>query len=64
MFLSFICGYFLGKKIFGLSETGSLIMSLVMGIGTIIMETILFLIRMEKLDSQDRMRKTKTNKSL
>ncbi len=64
MFLSFICGYFLGKKIFGLSETGSLIMSLVIGIGTIIMETILFLIRMEKLDSQDRMRKTKTNKSL
>jgi len=64
MFLSFICGYFLGKKIFGLSETGSLIMSLVIGIGTIIMETILFLIRMEKLDSQDRMRKTKANKSL
>jgi hypothetical protein len=51
MFLSFICGYFLGKKIFGLSETGSLIMSLVIGIGTIIMETILFLIRMEKLDA-------------
>jgi hypothetical protein len=51
MFLSFICGYFLGKKILGLSETGSLIMSLVIGIGTIIMETILFLIRMEKLDN-------------
>ena len=51
MFFSFICGYFLGKKILGLSETGSLIMSLIIGIGTIIMETILFLIRMEKLDN-------------
>lgn len=50
MFLAFICGYFLGKKIFNLSETGSLILSLVVGIGTIIMETVLFVIRMEKLD--------------
>ena len=64
MFMSFICGYFLGKKIFGLSETGSLIMSLVIGIGTIIMETVLFLIRMEKLDNQDRLRKSKSNKAL
>jgi membrane protein DedA with SNARE-associated domain len=54
MFLAFICGYFLGKKIMGLSETGSLIMSLIVGIGTIILETILFLIRMEKLENQDR----------
>jgi len=50
MFLSFICGYFLGKHIVGLSETNSLIMSLVMGISTIILETILFLIRLDKMD--------------
>jgi len=51
MFLAFVCGYFMGKKVMGLSETGSLIMSLVVGIGTIIIETILFVIRMEKLES-------------
>jgi hypothetical protein len=54
MFLSFVCGYFLGKKIFNLSETGSLIMSLGVGIGTIVMETVLFVIRMEKLEKAER----------
>ena len=54
MFLAFVCGYFLGKKVFNLSETGSLITSLVVGIGTIIVETILFVIRMEKLEAQER----------
>jgi hypothetical protein len=55
MFLAFVCGYFLGKKILNLSETGSLITSLVVGIGTIIVETVLFVIRMERLESQERM---------
>eukprot|EP00347_Sterkiella_histriomuscorum_P005285 403357183 len=50
MFLSFVCGYFLGTHIFQLSQTNSLILSLVVGISTIIMETILFVIRMEKMD--------------
>ena len=54
MFLAFVCGYFIGKKILNLNETGSLITSLVIGIGTIIVETILFVIRMEKLESQER----------
>ncbi len=57
MFLAFICGYFLGKKIFGFNETGSLIMSLVIGISTIIIETILFVIRMEKLEAYYRKKK-------
>lgn len=56
MFLAFVCGYFLGKKIFNLTETGSLILSLIVGIGTIILETILFVIRMEKLDNSNRSR--------
>jgi hypothetical protein len=56
MFLAFACGYLLGKKVFNLSETGSLVLSLVVGIGTIIMETVLFVIRMEKLDRADRMK--------
>ena len=50
MFLSFACGYLLGTKIFNLSETNALILSLVVGISTIIIETILFVIRMEKMD--------------
>jgi hypothetical protein len=56
MFLSFACGYLLGKKVFDLSETNSLILSLVVGMGTIILETILFVIRMEKLDSNNRVK--------
>ena len=56
MFLSFICGYLLGKKVFGLDETNSLILSLIVGMGTIILETILFVIRMEKMDAQTRFR--------
>jgi membrane protein DedA with SNARE-associated domain len=51
MFLAFLTGYFLGKHIFGLSETSSLIMSLVVGITSIIIETILFIIKMERLDA-------------
>ena len=58
MFLAFVCGYFLGKMIFGFSETGSLILSLIVGVSTIIMETILFIIRMEKLE---RLQKQKVN---
>ena len=55
MFLAFICGYLFGKKVLGLNETGSLITSLIVGIGTIIVETILFVIRMETLDEQERL---------
>lgn len=60
MFLAFICGYALGKVVFGFSETGSLIMSLIVGVSTIIIETILFIIRMEKLERQEKMQKEKT----
>lgn len=54
MFLAFACGYLLGIKVFGLNQTGSLVLSLIFGIGTIIMETILFVIRMEKMDDMKR----------
>ena len=56
MFLAFACGYLLGKKVFNLDETNSLILSLVVGMGTIILETILFVIRMEKMDANSRVR--------
>jgi len=51
MFLAFLCGYCLGKVILGWSETSSLILSLVIGIGTLVMEATLFIIKMEKLDA-------------
>lgn len=36
---------------FGMNQTNSLILSLVVGISTIIIETILFVIRMEKMEA-------------
>ncbi len=54
MFLAFACGYLLGIKIFGMNQTQSLILSLIVGIGTIIMETVLFVIRMEKIENEQR----------
>ena len=62
MFLAFACGYLLGKKVFNLNETNSLILSLVVGMGTIILETILFVIRMEKMDAQSRVKDQRSNK--
>lgn len=61
MFLAFACGYLLGKKVFNLNETNSLILSLIMGMGTIILETILFVIRMEKMDAQSRVKEQRSN---
>jgi uncharacterized membrane protein YuzA (DUF378 family) len=61
MFLAFLCGYFLGKHVFGLSETSSLIMSLIVGITSIVIETILFIIKMEKLEQAQRDNKPKEN---
>ena len=49
----------MGKHFFGLSETSSLILSLVVGISSIIVETILFIIKMEKLEAADRERASK-----
>lgn len=60
MFLAFVCGYFLGKYIFGFNETYSLILSLIIGITTIIIETTLFIIKMERIEAHER--KIKKNK--
>lgn len=51
MFLGFGCGYLLGRFVFELNEVGSLILSLIMGIGTLIVEAILMLIKMNKLEA-------------
>ena len=59
MFLGFICGYMLGKHVFELNETQCLLLSLVVGIGTIFLETIMFIIKMEKLEAMDRYEESK-----
>jgi hypothetical protein len=64
MFLSFICGYFLGKKVLNLTETQSLILSLVVGVSTMILETVLFVIRMEKMEGEQRRYEVKKGKSV
>ena len=50
MFLGFLSGYFLG--IYGLewSHTESLVLSIVVGSATVIGETILLVIRLEKMN--------------
>ena len=53
MFLSFACGYLLGKHILGYSETESMVLSLIMGIGSIILETVLFILKMERLEREE-----------
>jgi len=54
MFMSFICGYYFGKIILQLSEIHSLFLSLAVGTGTILIETILFILKMEKMDRDER----------
>lgn len=54
MFIAFICGYFMGKHVLGLTETASLILSLIVGVGTIILETTLFIIKMERIEEMAR----------
>jgi hypothetical protein len=50
MFLGFLSGYFLG--IYGLEwdHTSSLVLSIIIGSGTVIGETILLVLRMSKME--------------
>ena len=54
MFLGFGSGYALAKYILHLDEVMSCICSLVVGIGTLILETILFILKMNRLEDEDR----------
>ena len=48
MFLGFFSGYMIGQIGLGLNREGCLILSLVVGIGTIIMEAVLMIYRLHK----------------
>lgn len=50
MFLGFVSGYFLGRKILGWDELSSVIMSIIIGIPTIMIEMFLMMCRIHKFD--------------
>ena len=53
MFLGFATGYFFGKFVLELDEVPSLIVSLVVGICTLIVEAFLLIIKMDKMEKMD-----------
>jgi len=50
LILGFLCGYCLGRFALKLSETNSLLLSLVTGIGTLMLEATLLIIRLYRMD--------------
>ena len=54
MFLGFVLGYMLGKYILEWDQTRCLLLSLAVGITSFILEIILFIIKMEKMDMLER----------
>lgn len=50
MFLGFLSGYFLGVYGFEWDHTSSLVLSIIVGSGTVIGETILLVIRMNNME--------------
>jgi len=48
MFLGFVLGYFIGKLLFQFEETECYVCSIVIGILTLMLETILYIIKAEK----------------
>ena len=50
MFLGFVSGYFLGRRIFGLDPLPSIFVSLFVGIVTLLVEMVLMIFRIQKLE--------------
>jgi ABC-type antimicrobial peptide transport system permease subunit len=50
MFLGFLSGFMMGKHIFMMSNTNSLILSLFVGTFTMMMEAILMIIRIHQME--------------
>jgi F0F1-type ATP synthase assembly protein I len=61
MFLGFVLGYYIGKYAFGLPDIHWYVMSIVIGIGTMILETVLYIIKVEKIEGNERKRAKKSN---
>mmetsp|Transcript_33342 Transcript_33342/g.38275 ORF Transcript_33342/g.38275 Transcript_33342/m.38275 type:complete len:100 (+) Transcript_33342:348-647(+) len=61
MFLGFILGFYIGKYAFGLKDLYCYMLSLFIGILTMILETILYIIKVEKIEGNERKREVKAN---
>jgi hydrogenase/urease accessory protein HupE len=59
MFLGFALGYYLGKYFLVLPDIQCYILSIVVGIGTMILETVLYIIKVEKIEGEERKRMAK-----
>lgn len=58
MFLGFVSGYFLARRVLGWDQIDSMFMSLFIGISTLILEAVLMIFRLDKYSKiQDRERK-------
>ena len=55
-FLSGVSGYYLGKSIMGLNEGQSMVLAVLALIGTLILESIIFIIKMTKSDKIKKMK--------
>ena len=63
MFLAFICGFYFAKYILLWSDTNSFILSIVTGTGTIVIETLLFILKMERMEKIERDEEKRLKKS-
>ena len=61
MFLGFALGFYLGKYIFLLKDIHCYILSIIVGVGTMILETVLYIIKVEKIEGDERKKDVKTN---
>ena len=59
MFLGFILGFYIGKYAFGFPDAYCYIISLIIGILTMMLETILYIIKVEKIESNERKKEVK-----
>ena len=63
MFLGFAMGYYLGKYFFQLPDLQCYILSITIGIGTLILETILYIVKVEKIEADERKKEKRLNKA-
>ena len=50
MFLGFVSGYMLGRKVFELEPLPAMFVSIAVGVSTIMVEMVLMMFRIEKFD--------------
>ena len=61
MFLGFALGFYLGKYIFQLKDVHCYVLSIIVGVSTMILETVLYIIKVEKIEGDERKKEVKTS---